>query len=198
MQAFSPPVTIPDNGAVNVLVGTLPTIADGSVITDVILEVGMAHTWMGDFLVRLEYVDCASGALLYGTNVLCRPRGTNAVGNAPCGTGTGVGCSGNLGTVATTTPPPAPVPYLFSDAAVAPIGDGICPTVAPSGCYKPSPGGALVGFNGHLKGGCWRLLASDWAGGDLGTISYWAVWEQNQAPVPARLASWGKLKTLYR
>ena len=96
-QTFTPAVAIPDNNRTNALIGTLPTVADGSVITDVVFEIAMNHTWMGDVVIRLEYVDCSTQAVLYGTNVICRPRGTNTTANTPCGAGTGVGCSGNFG-----------------------------------------------------------------------------------------------------
>src|SRR5262245_18345914 len=56
-QNFAPAFAIPDNGRVIVLAGTLPTVADGSVITDVILSVTMNHTWIGDLVLRLEYVN---------------------------------------------------------------------------------------------------------------------------------------------
>lgn len=197
-QVLNPPFAIPDNGRIDVIAGILPTVADGSVITDVVLEVNMNHTWMGDVIVRLEYRDCATGATLYGTNVICRPRGTNVTPNAPCGSGTGVGCSGNLGSSAANTPQPGSVPYRFTDPAPTAIGEGVCPTVAASGCYKPSPGGLLAGFSGHLKGGCWVLLTSDWAGLDVGSISSWTVWELNTGPVVTKSASWGNMKMMYR
>lgn len=187
---LSPPFAIPDNGRVQVQVGgLLPTANDGSVLTDVILEVNMAHTWVGDLVLRLEYVDCATLTPLYGTNVLCRPRGTNTTTNTPCGSGTGVGCSADL--VAGNV-------YRFADAAPAPMADGTCTNPIASGCYKPSPGGAMVGFVGLVKGKCWRLTVSDWASLDTGIINSWTVWEQNQTPVGAKAGTWGQLKTLYR
>ena len=166
---------------------------------DIILEVmNFNHTWMGDVVLRLEYADCATG-----TGALRHQRGLPSARNQrhdqrACGNGTGIGCSGNFGSSAANTPQPGSVIYRFTDAALAPIGDGVCPTVAPTGCYKPSPGGVLAGFNGLLKGGCWQLRAADWAALDVGFINSWTVWELNQTPVNTQVATWGKLKTLYR
>lgn len=197
-QSFAPPFAIPDYNPAGVTVGTLPTLADGRHFTDVILEVSLAHTWVGDLVLRLEYADCESGAPLHGTNVICRPRGTELLAPPPCGAGFGSGCGGNLGSLATSIPPPEPRPYYFNDAAEFPIADGICHPLASPACYQPSPSGALSGFNGFSQGGCWTLSVADWAAGNTGVIAHWTVWQKSTPVVPARAASWGRLKTIYR
>jgi len=189
---------IPDNQPSLSLVGTIATQDDGSEFHAVALEVAMAHTWMGDLVLRLEYVDCDDGTLRYGADVLCRPRGTNLLAPAPCGGGSSAGCSGNLGTTSTSTPPPEPASYFLSDSAGVPLGVGSCPGVAIPGCYLPSTPGAFGGFSGLAKGGCWRLLVADHADRDVGEITYWAVFTNNVPIVATRAASWGRLKTIYR
>jgi hypothetical protein len=197
-QVFPAPVSIPDNGRVPVQIGQIATLNDGGVITDCIVDLYIAHTWVGDVVATVEYGDCAGGPALAGVNVICRPRGTTTIFAAPCGTGTGVGCSGNFGTVGTTSPPPAPVSYKFSDDATGTIAEGTCPNPVPSGCYKPQTGGSMSVFDGLLKGGCFRLSVSDWAGADVGTVSQWAVWTTNEYPVSAAPRTWGAVKTMYR
>lgn len=198
-QVFPSPVAIPDNNRTLVQIGQIPTANDGGVITDAIVDIYLAHTWSGDVVARVEYGDCAGGPAMAGVNVICRPRGTTTIFAAPCGTGTGTGCSGNFGSVGTTTPPPAPVSYKFSDDAVAAIAEGACPNPAPSGCYKPqTSGGTMSAFDGLLKGGCFRLSVGDWAGLDVGTVSQWSVHTTNEYPVPTAKTTWGAVKTMYR
>ena len=198
VQVLTPAFAIPDNQPSLSLVGTLATEEDGSEFRAVTLEIGIAHTWMGDLVLRLEYADCDDGTVLYGADVLCRPRGTNLLLPAPCGGGSSAGCSGNLGSTSTSTPPPEPESYFLSDSATATLGIGTCPGAAVTGCYLPSTPGAFGGFSGLAKGACWRLSVADHADRDVGVITYWAVYTNNVPIVATRAASWGRLKTIYR
>jgi len=197
-RTLSPAFLVPDNHHALSAVDELATVANADTLREVTLEVSLAHTWMGDLVLRLEYVDCVSGVPLYGADILCRPRGANLLPPSPCGSGTSAGCSGNLGTSALSTPPPEPATYFFSDSASVPLGDGSCPSLAGPGCYLPTSPGAFAGFRGHLLGGCWRLSVADWAESDVGMIDHWAVWMAVTPEVATRATSWGRLKTIYR
>ena len=194
-EVLPAPFAIPDNDDMLHYVSSLPTAADGDLLTDVIAAVTMRHTWVGDVVLRLEYYDCATGAVFAGTNLLCRARGTNVDTPAPCGIGTGVGASGDLGTGGTTG---TALTYVFSSDAAAPINEGVNPTPIPAGCYQPAFGQTMAVFAGLQKGGCWSLSAGDWAAGDLGYINDWTIYMKNEGPVATRSGSWGSLKTIYR
>jgi hypothetical protein len=199
-QTLTPPFAFSDNTATDVLVGgPLLMPADGDIINDVVLELTWNHTWVGDVVLTLSYdVDCEGPAAEVSTRVVCRPRGTVATTAVPCGpNATSVGCGSNIGTSATNSAN-LPATYRFSDEAVAPIAEGTCPTLTPAGCYKPSTGSTFAIFRGLNKGGCWRLRAADYAAGDVGTITTWAVNVRNQTPVPVTAASWGQIKSTYR
>ena len=199
-QTLSPAFTFIDNTDADVNVGgPLLMPADGDIINDVILELTWNHTWVADIVLTLGYdPDCSGPLAAVSTRVICRPRGTVATTAVPCGPNTtSVGCGSNIGTSATNTSN-QPATYIFSDEALNRIGEGVCPTLTPAGCYKPSVGSELAVFRGLNKGGCWSLKAADWAAGDVGTITTWAVHVRNQRPVPATAASWGQIKGTYR
>jgi len=192
-QVLQPPVAIPDNIPAGVTVGPIVIPADGSLINDVILEFQGAHTWVGDLVITLGYDENCDGQVDVSTRVLCRPRGTDATGNAPCGPGAGVGCSSNL-VVANT--------YRFTDGVATVMAEGTCAgsTVnIASGCYHPSiaGGGTFTVFSGRPKGGCWYMNVADFAGADIGTINRWVVYLLN-SPTANSASSWGQVKTLYR
>jgi hypothetical protein len=187
-------VAIPDNVAGGVLLGPIFMPPDGDLVNDVVLEVKMAHTWVGDLIADLVYdPDCTGTAPGIPVRVLCRARGTSTQARTPCGTSTTTfGCSGDL-VVANN--------YFFSDEGVNPMGVGTtCPTTIASGCYRQSDqgGGSFSTWRGLPKGGCWYLQISDNAGADTGGVSQWAVWVRNQRPVPATAATWGSVKNIYR
>ena len=197
---LSPPFAFVDNTDTDAFVGgPLLMPADGDLINDVILDITWNHTWVADIVLTLGYdVDCEGPAAEVSTRVICRPRGTVATTAVPCGPNTtSVGCGSNIGTSATNSAN-QPARYFFSDEALNMIGEGVCPTLTPGGCYKPSVGSSFSVFRGLNKGGCWRLRAADWAAGDVGTIPTWAVHVRNQRPVPATAASWGQVKSVYR
>jgi hypothetical protein len=187
-QTLSPPVAIPDNAPAGVLVGQINVPNDGTTFINVVLAVRMAHTWIGDIVLQLQYFeDCQSSTPTAFTNVLCRPGGTN------CGPGGTVGCSANF--VAANE-------LRYNDGAVAGVPSTSCASATniAAGCYRPTGTGAgsMAVFAGRHKGGCFKLAAQDNAGLDTGSVSYWAVYSLNQNPTPATAATWGNVKNIYR
>ena len=187
-QNFTPPLVIADNTTITT--PQMPMAFDGSIFDDVILDMQLTHTWVGDLIVTLNYYqDCASAAPTASTRVLCRQRGTSASSPAPCGTDTGFGCSGDLSCNNV---------YYFSDDALAPLAEGTCATDLPAGCYRPASGNSMAVFRGLAKGGCFTLSISDNAGGDTGTLCSWSIHTRNTGPVQTLSGTWGKLKAIYR
>lgn len=187
-QQFPTPVPIPDNFPPGVTVGPIFLAEDGDIIVDTIIDLRLAHTWVGDIVALVGYdPDCDGPASFIVAELLCRPRGTTAASPAPCGTGTGFGCSGDFA---------AANLLLFSDEGVGKVADGICPDPVAPGCYKPNT--ALDIFRGLRKGGCWYLNVSDWAGADIGAIYEWSVHLRNQRPVPTLPTTMGQIKNTYR
>ncbi len=179
--------------------GFVPMLpSDDSPLRQIVFEMDIEHTWVGDLVIRLEYANCQTGETLYGTNILCRPRGTEDADNVPCGAATQFGCSGNLGKSKYDQPPLATQRYYFADESTNILDNGACADVLGPGCFQPSVGGTLAGFEGLPRGGCWRLIVSDWKLGDVGSIAGWGVWELKPLATPTVPRSWGRLKTIYR
>lgn len=174
----TPGLAVPDNNATGVTTPPIAFAPDGMLIDDVIVDLTMAHTWVGDLRVTLRYDALCDGTIDASATVLCRPRGTGTTTPAPCGTGTGLGCSADL-TAAST--------LLWSDDAVAPLAEGTCANPVPGGCYKPTAVGGqpLSVFRGLPKNGCFTLFVSDHAGGDVGSIVSWSVHVRNRIPTGA-------------
>jgi subtilisin-like proprotein convertase family protein len=190
-QVFPTPIPIPDNSAAGIVVGSIDQPADGTLFDDVILDVQMSHTWLGDLILTLAYFqDCASASPVASVRVLCRQRGTNANAPVPCGSdASGFGCNGDLSCNNV---------YYFSDDALAPMGEGVCAAAIAAGCYKPATGNSMAVFRGLAKGGCFRLSVSDNAAADVGTVCSWSIHTRNTGPVDALTNTWGKLKAIYR
>jgi hypothetical protein len=199
-RQFVPPLSIPDNNPVGILTPPIVLPADGDIINDVIIQLNLSHTWIGDLIVTVTYdQDCDGPLGPVSSTLICRPdvSGDPTMTPFPCGDDPGaVGCGSNLDCNNT---------YRFSDDAVASLGIGaFCgatsATVLPSGCYKPNPvgGSPLSIFRGLLKGGCWTLSITDNAPIDVGSLCAWSVFVRNQHPVPAQPASWGHVKSQYR
>lgn len=184
-------VSIPDNNAAGVTLGPIVLPPDGRNIADVVVDLQMTHTWVGDLIVAVGYDVTCDGSVDAQSVLMCRQRGTGATTPAPCGTGTGFGCSGDLTTASA---------LLFDDTGATAVADGVCPTVIPAGCYRPTPvgGSPLSVFENLPKGGCWYINVSDRAAGDLGTILGWSIHILNDSPVGVEAASWTATKTLYR
>lgn len=186
------PVPLLDNNSVGVVIGPIATPADGSNILDLIVDLDMTHSWIGDLIVEVLWdtsTPCDGTIDLSGPRLLCRQNRTSV----SCETSTsGFGCSGDL----------VRGGYVFSDAAAAQAGEPSCPTTVVAGCYKPANGGtetypALSFFDGRPKTGCWYLKLRDRAGGDTGTIYGWSVHILN-SPTATENSSWGAVKALYQ
>lgn len=184
-QTFPTPVPIPDNQAVGVTVGPIVIADDGTLIADVIIDLNLAHTWIGDITATVGYDANCDGAIDVSSVIICRP------GSTLC-SGTAVGCSSNF--ICANR-------LLIDDTAAAGIPSTSClsTTNVAAGCYRPT--GSTVGnldvFNNLRKGGCWYLHVSDRAGLDVGTICGWSVHLLNQGEVGVEPTSWSAAKQLF-
>jgi hypothetical protein len=189
---YSPAISVPDNNPAGVTTPPLALPDDGDIIADLVVNVGLTSTWVGDLVATLTYdPDCnpaTPGSV--ASTFLCRPRGTAAGSPAPCGTTATAGCLGDL--LATNS-------YTWDDAATGPaMADGVCPSTIVTGCYKPSPGGSPLSiFRNQPKGGCFTLSVSDRAGADFATIRSLTVNVRNTRPIAVEPKSWGEIKVLY-
>jgi len=187
VQVFPTPVPIPDTNAAGVTVGPIVLPDDGSLIADVILDLQITHTWIGDIKATVGY-DANNDAVIDAqANFICRPG--SATG---CAAGTAVGCSSNF---------LCANGLVFDDAATASLPTAACTSTVnvAAGCYKPT--GVGVGtfdvFNNLRKGGSWYLLISDNAAADLGTICGWSVHILNQTQIGVANQTWSNVKRLY-
>lgn len=115
-------------------------VSDVGAVADVNVRVRLNHTFDGDLVLRLMAPDGTSVAL------------ANNRGGAGQNFGTGANdCSG--------------VPTVFDDSASIAIGSGAAPF---AGSFRPdSP---LSAFNGKAVNGIWKLIVSDTAAIDVGTV----------------------------
>jgi hypothetical protein len=166
--------------------GPMPTVDDGTTIEDVILDLDILQTWVGDLVVKLYYdVDC-DGTPDYGpVAALCRAQLDGCTDDQ----GDCCGCSGDLDGV-----------YRFSDAGPNPLGEFECPGYVEPGCYGPAietEYGFDV-FQGLPKGGCFWLRVLDGACLDGTLVRGWQVWVLNgEPPNAAQQTTWGAIKALY-
>ena len=144
MVSASPALAIPDNNPVGV--STTITISDDFDITDLNVNLDIAHTWVGDLIVTLE-----------------SPTGTTAVLIDRMGTTTGgVGCLND------------DLLITLDDQAATPIEDE-CEVGPPAASGSFTPNEALSIFNGERTMGDWILTISDNASGDTGTLNTWGL-----------------------
>jgi len=186
-----PQAPVPDANAAGVTVGPIIVPADGSLIADVVIDLSMTHTWLGDLRVVVGYDELCDGAVDAQAVLLCRPRGTGTTLLTPCGgTATCCGCAADLTTASA---------LMFDDSAAASLAEGTCVNPVPAGCYKPSIAGGtpLSVFRNLRKGGCWFMNVSDGAAGDTGTILSWSVHILNQTQIGVQQANWSSVKRLY-
>jgi len=156
----------------------------GLVITDVVIDICMDHTWVGDLDVVLTHT--SSGGEVKTVSLLARPGVPE----------TSFGCSGDL------VCDPENKYYFGSDPALEPLGEFDCPSVIEPGCYSVAVENVegLEIFRGQPCGdGFWELCLVDNAGGDTGHIFNWSVHILCEAePVSVDDASWGEIKSNYR
>lgn len=174
-------VAIPDNSAAGITVGPIVFPDDGSFINDVVVDLAIAHTWVGDLVVTLTHI--APGGATTSVNLLNRP-------GVPAST---YGCSGNLVNNGVDK-------YYFGTGNLQVLGETSCPTSIPAYCYAVAPEsvGGLLPFRGQHKAGEWYLFLSDNGGGDTGTLASFSVHILNDGSVGVEPVSWGSMKSQYR
>jgi subtilisin-like proprotein convertase family protein len=182
-------LSIPDGSPAGVTTPPLSLPADGSTILDVVVDLGITHTWIGDLNVQLTYDhDCAAGTPAFGpVSLMCRQQLAGCPVDGCCG------CSGDL---------TAGTRYVFgtngSTKEISADAQG-CPTVIPGGCYRQATESAFnfSVFSGLRKDGCWRLFLQDGAGADVGVLADWKVSVANQQTTAVEAATWGSVKAGY-
>lgn len=138
----------------------------GDTVATTTVQVAMAHTWVGDLVIKLF---SPAGTPI---TLVSRPGFADTVDD---GSG-GFGASDNL-VVAS--------PLTYDDAATdsaETMGSTTAATVCADGppcTYAPDPGSATPGNLGSLSGqskvGNWQLCLGDSAGGDTGTLDGWTL-----------------------
>jgi subtilisin-like proprotein convertase family protein len=177
---------IPDNDPVNPLVCPPITFnpVPGLVITDVVVDLNIEHTWVGDLIITLQHT--SDGGVVTSVDLV----------NQPGVPETGFGCSGDLVT------DPENKYYFSSRPDLAPLGEFDCPSVLVPACYNTAIENGvndLSIFNGLALGdGTWELIISDNAAGDTGYVYNWSVHLLADAPVSVESSSWGNIKASYR
>lgn len=164
--------------------GPLPCTAGGT-ISNVVLELDIAQTWVGDLFCELWYdVDNNGVADAGPVYALCRPNLLDCPWPDGC-----CGCSGNISGI-----------YTFGDDAMEALGDPNCPTDILPGCFLPapeSPTGFAVAFGGMPTGGSWYLDIGDAAAGDDTFLSNWGVYVCG-GTTGTEETTWGRVKSMYR
>lgn len=156
----------------------------GCIITDVIIDINMDHTWTGDLTITLTHT--SDGGVVKSIDLLQRPGVPQ----------TTFGCSADL------VGDPESKYYFSGRADLFPLGEGaLCIDPIPTGCYAVAPENT-VGmdiFNGQDVGdGSWQLTITDGAGGDDGFIYNWSVHILVECPVSVDDASWADIKAEYK
>jgi subtilisin-like proprotein convertase family protein len=140
----SPNAAIPDNTQPGVSVTI--EITEDVIITDLDVDLVIAHTWVGDL-----------------DAVLTSPSGTQvAIFDRPGVPATTFGCSGN------------DVNATLDDEATDPVEDE-CGAGVPTINGTFTPNNPLSAFDGESTLGTWTLTVSDYAGGDTGTVNSWGL-----------------------
>jgi len=156
----------------------------GCIITDVVIDVNLDHTWVGDRTMTLTHTSDAGA--VKSVDLLQRP-------GVPQST---YGCSADL------IGDPEHKFYFSGRADLFPLGEGVlCINPIPTGCYAIAPENTqgMDIFNGQDVGdGTWSLTISDAAGGDDGFIYNWSVHLLVECPVSVEDATWGGIKAEYK
>ncbi|MBZ0268849.1 hypothetical protein K8I85_11885 [bacterium] len=155
----------------------------GMVITDVVIDLNIEHTWVGDVVITLCHT--SDGGAVTCVNLLDRP-------GVPASS---FGCSGDL------VSDPENKYYFSSRADLAPMAETDCPATIDPACYHTAPESVpgLEVFNGLDFGdGSWSLEIVDNAAGDDGFLHNWSVHLLADAPVANEASSWGNIKASYR
>jgi hypothetical protein len=168
----------------SIMLGPMTIPDDGDVLGDVILELHINQTWIGDLKVKLYYdpEGCDMQDMIGPVAAMCRPQLDGCPSDGCCG------CSGDISGT-----------YAFSDAGLKPLGEFECPTFLSPGCYLPAVETAFPFdvFKQQPKGGCFWLFFVDGACADPTDLFEWCVWSLNQPPTPTEETTWGQIKTIY-
>jgi len=165
--------------------GPLPAAPDADLIADVLVDVEMQHTWVGDLRMTLQYdLDC-DGVAEKDALFMCRIDLDGCDPDGCCG------CSGDLGGT-----------YRFTDdPAVTSLEEIDCRAPIPPGCYRQDDDAEPEGLQtleGEATPGCFWLFVQDGGCGDSGTISSWTVHLRTEpASTPTEPINWSAIKTRY-
>ncbi len=155
------PAAIPDNsptGVTNTLnvntFGAGDVLGGNVTLNNVCFEI--QHTWVGDLIVSLQAPD---GTIVPLLNRPGTPPGTFGCANNHINACVELGVGADMEGVCNTSTTPTPPPYAIS------------------GTFKAHAGADLNAINlaAGLANGSWRLIVSDNAGGDLGSILAWSL-----------------------
>jgi len=116
-------------------------------IVDLNVSVAINHTWVGDVKVVLKHDDTGTAV-----TIIDRPGEPASF----------FGCSGNN------------IDATLDDAAVSPV-ENECALTEPTIAGTFSPNNPLSAFNGESLHGTWRLIVTDNAGGDTGSLESWTL-----------------------
>jgi hypothetical protein len=75
VRTFNPGIAVPDNNPAGVTTPAIQFAADGSTIADVVIDILMTHTWIGDIVATVQYDETCDGTVDATSVVICRPRG---------------------------------------------------------------------------------------------------------------------------
>lgn len=178
-QLFDPPQVVVNDG--DTASGQIDIADDGTTFADIIVDLDITHSWMGDLQMLVSYDRECDGQAEGSAYVMNQP-------GLPQVSAT-FGCSDNLDGM-----------YLFADkAGIASLNDdciGDTANTFPGGCYVSRE---LLGvFDGEAKGGCFTMLITDNANGDTGDVRGWSIHALNGPPnVPTEEKSWSQIKAIY-
>jgi len=160
-----------------------PLTTGGScTITNVVLEIDIEQTWIGDLIIDLYYDEDMDGTYDYGpVSALCRPQLDGCPIDDCCG------CSGDAFGV-----------YTFGDDGADPMGEVDCPAAIPNGCYMPAieSAGFAATFAGATAGGHWYLEILDGAAGDETYLNGFGVYVCC-GTTASESTTWDQIKTVY-
>ncbi|MEO0422311.1 MAG: proprotein convertase P-domain-containing protein [Pseudomonadota bacterium] len=141
----TPGAGIPDNNPAGVTDELV--VAEGGTLTDLNVFLDITHTFVGDLSATLTHVDS-------GISVALMDR--------PGRVDTGFGCGGD------------DIAATLDDEAASPIEDE-CAAGIPTIDGSFTPNSPLSALDGQDLSGTWRLLVTDAAGQDTGTLNEWCL-----------------------
>jgi subtilisin-like proprotein convertase family protein len=145
------------------------SIPGGSTVTDVSLDLGVTHTWVGDLVTKLISPD---GNIL---GIFSRAGFAEPLddGTGCCGDSSGLSSSSLLSFADSFADDPETMGNTIADAQVICQDDGRC-------TYLANPGAVVghanfAGFAGENASGNWQLCVGDSEALDTGTFASWTI-----------------------